>query len=214
MRTDGAAADRAGLPPPPPRPPMVAPAGDRPAPLWSLIASWVLAAAATAAGASPWLRAFSVPHAAVILAAAAVGPVALAVAIGWAARLPPAASYAASAIGLLVLVVVLSPHPGELQQLIAHEPTELLTETLPLHGHRGLLVPPAVVVWLAGAVTGELVVRARRPMAAPAAPLLAFLVAYAATTGGSARDEWTGPAVLAATIALALAVNARAPSAA
>src|SRR5579863_155448 len=120
-------------------------------------------AAATFLAATPWLRAFAVPGTLVLLVLAAVGSVAIpAVAIGgW--RQPPSVSYAASALGLLVLLFgAAGLHPGALWHGFADGPNRLLTETLPLAGTRAGLAAPLTLTWLGGTATTELVTRSGR----------------------------------------------------
>jgi hypothetical protein len=176
--------------------------------LLALIGLPIIAALCAAAAAAPWLRAFSVPGATITLGLAAVVPVVVAVIIAQLARLPVAISYGASLLALVAFVAIaLSPHPDALATVLAHEPTRLLTETLPLRGGRVLLIAPVLVVWVTAAATAEVLARSARPGAAPALPVVSYLLAFAVTAGAPANDQWTGPALLAAIAVLALGVN-------
>jgi TgpA N-terminal domain/Transglutaminase-like superfamily len=178
-------------------------------PLPRLLVLPALAAIGTMIAAAPWARALNAPHTTLLLALAAVAPVLIAVVVAGVARLPTAFSYAASFVGLVVFVVVgVTSNLDALRTMLTHEPTELLTETLPIAGGKVLLLVPILVVWITGAATAEILVRSRRSVAAPAVPVLSYLVAFAATAGAPGRDGWTGPALLAAVILLALARTA------
>jgi hypothetical protein len=141
-------------------------------------------AASSALAAMPWLRAYEVPRAPLLLILAAALPVAVSwVASRW-LRFSPLVAYAASAAGLLLLVAASNSFDFHAVWFGASRvPAQLLTETLPLGGGAALLVPPLVVTWTCSAVSAELLLRPRRPAYAGLAfPVLSFCAAFAATT--------------------------------
>jgi hypothetical protein len=166
----------------------------------------LLTVAVVGLAAWPWLRAYRVPGAPALLAVATVVPVVITVVTARLLRRGPAASYGASLVALLVVVAAgISIHPGALSSALAHTPTRLLTETLPLAGSRALLLGPVVLVWVTGAVTAEVLARARRTAAVLLVPLASYVVAFAATAGAPRRDDLTGAWLLGALAALAVA---------
>lgn len=146
----------------------------------------LLAALAVAAfiAATPWLRAYQVAHAPLILVLAAFLPVAISGALSRSLRLPPLLSYAGSLVGLLLLLGFTNNFNfSAVWNGLVHVPAQLLTETLPLTGQPYLLSAPIVVTWLCGAISAELSVRPSRPWATAAlVPVLCFVFAFVFTT--------------------------------
>ena len=156
-----------------------------------LVAFLLVATAASAFAAStPWLRAYQVPRAPLILALAAVLPVVLAGGLSWVLRLAPLLSYAASIAGLvLFLWLVNGFDASSAWDGLVHVPAQLLSETLPLSGSAYLLSAPVVLTWLCGSISAELFVRPARPSAAGLmVPLLYFVFAFVATTSAPAGE--------------------------
>ena len=146
----------------------------------------LLAALAVAAfiAATPWLRAYQVARAPLILVLAAFLPVAISGALSRSLRLPPLLSYAGSLVGLLLLLGFTNNFNfSAVWNGLVHVPAQLLTETLPLSGQPYLLSAPIVVTWLCGAISAELSVRPSRPWATAAlVPVLCFVFAFVFTT--------------------------------
>ncbi|HXW82317.1 MAG TPA: transglutaminaseTgpA domain-containing protein [Acidimicrobiales bacterium] len=144
----------------------------------------VATAASTFAASTPWLRAYQVARAPLILAFAAVLPVAFAACLSWVLRVAPLLSYAASAAGLAVYLWLVNGFDfSSAWDGLVHVPAQLLSETLPLSGTPYLLSAPVVLSWLCGAIAAELFVRPARPAAAGLmVPLLYFVFAFVATT--------------------------------
>jgi hypothetical protein len=167
-------------------------------------------AVATFLAATPWLHAFSVPGAAGLLVIAAIGSVSipsLAIRV-W--RQPSVVSYAASVLGLLVLLVAAAGfHPHDLWHGLTTGPNRVLTETLPLTGRRALLAAPLVLTWLCGTASTELVSRSKRSNDGLAAiglavPVVCFVVAYAVSASRPGQDEIAAPLLLITLVAVAL----------
>jgi hypothetical protein len=180
-------------------------------------------AVATFLAATPWLHVFSVPGAPGLLVVAAIASVSipfLAVRV-W--HQPTAISYAASAGGLLVLVLVAGgAHPGALWHALIAAPDRILTETLPLGGSRAELTAPLLLTWLCGTASSELISRARSPGSGLAAtglalPVGCFVLAYAVGAARPGPDQIAAPLLLITLAAVALlrhlAARARTPQA-
>jgi hypothetical protein len=151
-----------------------------------LLVVCLLAALAVAAfiAATPWLRAYQVPRAPLILALAAVLPVAIAGALSRALRLSALVSYGGSFTGLVLMLGFTNDFNfNAVWDGLVHVPAQLLTETLPLSGQPYLLSAPVVVTWLGAALSAELSVRPARPGATAAlVPVLCFVFAFVFTT--------------------------------
>jgi hypothetical protein len=167
-------------------------------------------AVATFLAATPWLHVFSVPGTVSLLVIAAIGSVSipsLAVRV-W--RQPPTVSYAASALGLIVLLVAAAGfHPHDLWHGLTTAPNRVLTETLPLRGGRALLTAPLILTWLSGTASTELVTRSKRTNSGLAAvglaiPVVAFVVGYAVSASRPGQDEIAAPLLLVTLVAIAL----------
>jgi hypothetical protein len=141
-------------------------------------------AAASAVAAMPWLRAYEVARGPLLLCLAAVLPVLLTLAVSRWLQFSPLPSYAASATGLIVMVAASNSFDfSAVWSGATRVPAQLLTETLPLGGGATLLVPPLVVTWTLSAASAELLLRPARPARAGlAVPVLAFCIAFIATT--------------------------------
>ncbi len=168
-------------------------------------------AVATFLAATPWLRTFAIPGTAALLVMAAVASVsipALAIRV-W--RQPPAVSYAASVLGLLVLLFAAAGlHPDALWHGFTRGPNQLLTETLPLGGGRALLAGPLLLTWLAGTASTELVTRSRRSGSGLAAvglaiPMGCFVIGYSVAASRPGRDEVAAPVLLVTLVLIAIA---------
>jgi transglutaminase-like putative cysteine protease len=144
----------------------------------------VATAASTFAASTPWLRAYQVARAPLIMAFAAVLPVAFAAGLSWVLRVAPVLAYLASAAGLAVFLWFVNGFDfSSAWDGLVHVPAQLLSETLPLSGTPYLLSAPLVLTWLCGAISAELFVRPSRPAAAGLmVPLLYFVFAFVATT--------------------------------
>jgi hypothetical protein len=163
------------------------------------------AAVATGVAASPWLRAFAIPGASVLLYGAAAVSVAVPVLVARVWRRPAGVSYAVSAALLIVVVAAVAGlSPSAVGHGLTAGPTRLLTETLPVTGSRAQLLTPLLLVWLCGAGASEILTRTRHAAPALLAPILAYLAAYAVTTGSPQHDDLSGPLLLAALALLAL----------
>jgi len=161
---------------------------------------WLLAALAVATfiAATPWLRAYQVARAPLVLVLAALLPVALAGALTRALKLPPLISYGGSVAALLVMLGVANNFDySAVWNGLMHVPTQLLTETLPLSGSAYLLTAPVVVTWLCGALAAELSVRPARPGATAAlVPIAGFVFAFVLTTSAPVGDTVAEAAAL------------------
>ncbi len=155
-------------------------------------------AVATFIAATPWLRAYQVARAPLIMALAAVLPVAISGALSRALRLPALLSYAGSFAGLVVMLGFTNGFDfSAVWDGLVHVPAQLLTETLPLSGPAYLLTAPVVVTWLAGAIAAELSVRCVRPSATAAlVPVLCFVFAFVFTTSAPAGNSVAEAAAL------------------
>ncbi|MGA3220644.1 MAG: transglutaminaseTgpA domain-containing protein [Acidimicrobiales bacterium] len=175
-----------------------------------LLVGIVLLSAAAGAflAATPWLRAYQVAHAPLLLALAAVLPVVISVVAWRVTRSSVLVSYAVSGTGLVILLVVSNGFDfyGTWDPLV-HVPAQLLTETLPLSGGSSLLAAPVVLTWLCGAVSAELLGRPSRPSAlGTAVPVAYFALAFVATTSGPAGGTVPeGAALLGVLVVCALA---------
>jgi hypothetical protein len=174
-----------------------------------LLAGVLLLSAAAGAflAATPWLRAYQVAGAPLLLALAVALPVVISVVASRLMGASAPVSYAMSAGGLAVLLVLSSGLNLGLWDGLVHVPAQLLTETLPLSGGSSLLAAPVVVTWLCSALTAELLGRPSRPsVLGMAVPVFYFALAYAATTSGPAgRTMPEGAALLGALVVCALA---------
>jgi Transglutaminase-like superfamily len=180
--------------------------GARRWPLWSVL----MAAMATALwlASTPWLRAFQVHDGVVLLALAAALPMALSGLCARALRFPLAVSYSISAIGLVVfLLAVNGLAANPVWDGLAHVPSQLLTETLPLSGRAYLLTAPLALSWAFGTAAAELAARPVSPSGAvTAVPLAYFALAFAATTSAPVSHTTLEAALLlGATAVCALA---------
>jgi hypothetical protein len=179
-----------------------------------LLTGTVLASAAACAflAATPWLRAYQVAHAPLLLALAAALPVIISAVAARLLQSSVLVSYAVSGTGLLTLLAISNGghFPGIWDGLV-HVPAQLLTETLPLSGGVSLLTAPIVLTWLYGAASAELLVRPARPTAlAMAVPVAGFALAFVATTSGPTGQTLPeGAALLGALVVWALARQGR-----
>lgn len=155
-------------------------------------------AVATFIAATPWLRAYQVARAPLILALAALLPVAIAGALSGALRLPALISYGGSFAGLVVMLGVTNNFDfSAVWNGVVHVPAQLLTETLPLSGPAHLLTAPVVLTWLCGAISAELSVRPVHPSATAAlVPVLCFSFAFVLTTSAPAGNSVAEAAAL------------------
>ncbi len=144
----------------------------------------VAIAVATFIAATPWLRAYQVARAPLVLALAAALPVAIVGALSRSLRMPALISYGGSLAGLVLMLGVTNNFNfSAVWDGLAHVPAQLLTETLPLSGSAYLLTAPVVLTWACGAIAAELSVRPARPAATAAlVPVLCFVFAFVLTT--------------------------------
>jgi hypothetical protein len=171
----------------------------------------VAAMAATFLAATPWLRAYQVRSATVMLALAAVIPCLLSLAVSRALRFAPLVAFGASVTGMAVLLLAATAFSAaDLWQGLSRVPAQLLTETLPLSGPAYLMVAPVMLTWACSSASAELLLRPRLPSGvALAVPVVYFALSYAATTSappGGGAPEAAG--LLAAVVAGALARQA------
>jgi hypothetical protein len=146
------------------------------------------AAAGTFIASMPWLRAYQVSLAPLLLALAAVAPVLISVIVSRALRFAAGVSYAASLTGLVALLSISNEFDfNSIWNGLVHVPAQLLTETLPLAGGSYLMAAPIVLSWLCAALSAELLLRPASPSAVgPGVPVLFFVLAFAATTSAPA----------------------------
>ena len=146
------------------------------------------AAAGTFIASMPWLRAYQVSLAPLLLALSAVVPVLISVIVSRALRFAAGVSYAASLTGLVALLAISNEFDfNSIWNGLVHVPAQLLTETLPLAGGSYLMAAPIVLTWFCAAVSAELLLRPASPSAvAPGVPVVFFVLAFAATTSAPA----------------------------
>ncbi len=176
-------------------------------------------AVATFLAATPWLRAFSVPRTAGLLAIASVAAVSISFLVVRWWRQPPAVSYVLSAAGLVILLLAAAGlHPAGVWHGLTTGPNQVLTETLPLRGGRTLLAAPLTLTWLCGATSAELISRAstapgaKRAGAADsgqaalglAVPVVCFVVAYAVSASRPGADKIAAPLLLVTLVGVAM----------
>jgi hypothetical protein len=165
----------------------------------------VMVAITVALSALPWLRGFQVTGAAELLAVAAVASGAVTTVVAGRLAKPALWSYGASLAGVIVLCAAMSAgHPTELWRGLTQDPTRLLTETLPLSGSLGILAAPILLTWLCGSATAELLIRSRRSTSGLVVPVVAFVLAYAATSPAPQTYALSGPFFLGALALTAL----------
>ncbi len=159
--------------------------------------SVVIAMVAVAISSAPWRDAFvnlsGGLSVGVTLAIAAVLGVAVPVVVGsllgrrlgW--SLP--ASVVAYVVGALVLAVQPVFSVASLADGYSSALARLLQSTPPLVVDEGTLVPAFTLVWITGALVGEMLVRTRVTVGMAIPPLLAFGLAYAATSQLDRGDQ-------------------------
>lgn len=159
-------------------------AGTARASLLAGLALLLAAAASTLVASLPWLRAYQVGGAPLLLVLAAVLPVLVTAGVWTALRLSALVGLAASLTSLLALLLAFNGFSlGAVWDGLYRVPPDLLTETLPLSGGASLLVAPVVLTWLCSALCAELLARPARPSAAALGlPIAYFAIAYGATT--------------------------------
>jgi hypothetical protein len=177
------------------------------------VVPWLLgleAGLAVVAAGLPWLRAFAVPGARIVLLGGAALSVVPALVVAAGLRRPASLSVALSAALLLVVVLAAVAHdPRAVRAGLIAGPTGLLTETLPLTGTRALVLGPLLLVWVSGSAVAELILRSRKASAAAFLPPVAgYVAAYAATSGAPGSDEGSGALLLGALILLAVTQRA------
>jgi hypothetical protein len=146
------------------------------------------AAAGTLFASMPWLRAYQVSLAPLLLVLSAALPVLISVIVSRALRFAAGVSYAASLTGLVALLAISNEFNfNSIWDGLVHVPAQLLTETLPLAGGSYLMAAPIVLTWLCGTLSAELLLRPASPSAVgPGVPVIFFVLAFAATTSGPA----------------------------
>ncbi len=167
----------------------------------------VAAVIAVAASAAAWLRGYDIRGAPAFLWSAAAASALLSTATTRIARQRAIVSYGASLLSLvLVLLALCGPHPDQFWHGLTHGPALIVSETLPLGGSPSLLAAPVIWTWVCGVATTELLWRARVPIGL-VVPLIAFVGAYAATSGAPGNDTAAGATLLAAVAVAAVAVQ-------
>lgn len=167
------------------------PAGVAAVPLLA-VAVWVAAAAA--------LPAYQVAGAPGLLAAAAGGAAVVSLAASLGLRLPAAAAYGMSLVGLVVLLAAVSgADPGAAAAALAHGPNRVLTETLPLSGGPATLSPLIVLTWVAAGAAAELGIRSggdRRGLLALGIPAFLYVACFAVASSAPRHDRFGAPVLL------------------
>lgn len=172
----------------------------------------VLAVVVVAISGTPWRPAFVNPSGgptvvvAVLVAAVLSVAIPLAVAGAVGRRLPW--SIGASALGWVVAGLVVAVTPvfsfSAFGDGLTSALARLLQSTPPLVVEGGTLLPAFTLVWLAGAVVGELLARTRVVLGLVAPPLVGFGLAYAATAELYAEDGFGGGPVVWSFVILAV----------
>ena len=150
-----------------------------------------LALVANLIAADPWLRAFPVNVAAVpLLGAAALSVLVPVVSFRFGARLWLGALIDVIALVLYLLFVVLHDPTGfsAIVTGLHRGPSEILTFALPLVSPRTLMVGPAVLIWVAGAIAGECLTRRWATVLPYIGILVSFGLSYAATQRAAGGD--------------------------
>lgn len=136
-------------------------AGDPPAVGWAKrVGTGLLVAAAIFCAVLPAAGAYSDRTAWVLAAVASLASAAVSLLAAEILAVGPLGSYSLSAAGLVVLLLaVAGPHPASIASGVLRAPNRMLTETLPLSGRGAALSGLAVLAWVAGAATSELLFR-------------------------------------------------------
>jgi hypothetical protein len=175
-------------------------------PVTLLVTVLGLAAVASASVASmPWLRAYQVAGAPLLLVLASALPFGISALVSRWLRFPAVLSYASSVAGLVALLAVSNHFSfSSAWDGFAHVPAQLLSVTLPLSGDNGLLAAPVALSWLCAAASAELLLRPARPAPSGlAVPVACFALSFAATTSGPPGATVTEGAVLFGTLVVA-----------
>ena len=176
-----------------------------------LAAVVVLSVVVVAISGIPWRPAFvnplGGPSIVGAVIAAAVLSVGIPVAVAWGTRRRLPWSLGASVLGWVVAALLFAVQPlfsfAALGDGLTSALARLLQSTPPLVVESGTLLPAFTLVWLAGAVVGELVARTRVTLPLAIAPLVAFGLAYAATAELYADDGFGGAPVVWSFVILA-----------
>lgn len=150
-----------------------------------------LALVANLIAADPWLRAFPVSVGGVpLLGAAALSVLVPAVMYRVNSRLWVSALVDLVVLALYLLFVVLHDPSGfdEIWAGLQRGPSQVLTFALPLVSPRHLMVGPTVLIWIAGAVAGECLIRKWSTVLPYLGILASFGLAYAATQRAAGSD--------------------------
>ncbi len=164
----------------------------------------VVAMVVVAISASPWRDAFvnlsgglGVGMTLGIAAVVSVGvPVVVGSALGRRLTWSLPASVVVYVLGALVLAVSPVMSVASLSDGFSSALARLLQSTPPLVVDEGTLVPAFTLVWITGAVLGEMLVRTRVTVGMAVPPLLGFGLAYAATSQLDRGSGFGGNAVL------------------
>ena len=162
----------------------------------------------------PALHAYNVAAAPLAVAGAATASTFMAFVSGLILRVRPVASYALSMGSLAAFLLVIDgPHPAGVAEALARGPNRLLTETLPLSGPTIALSSLVVLVWIAGAATGESMVRiaGRRVPWGLAIPVGLYVLTFAVASSAPTRDTAGGPLLLVI-VAIAAVLRVRSDS--
>ena len=161
----------------------------------------VLGVVVVAISGSPWRDAFvnldGGPTITVAVIAAAILSVAVPVVVGGVLRRPIGWTVGASVVVYLIAALLFATNPilsvSALGDGFGTALARLLQSTPPLVVTAGTLIPAFTLVWLTGAVVGELIVRTRVAVGLAIPPLVGFGLAYA-TTAQLERDAGFGGA--------------------
>ncbi len=161
---------------------------------------------------SPWFNAFvnleGGPTIVMAVVAAAVLSVAVPAVIGGVLgrRLPLSLPASVVAYVLAALVVAVTPifSVASLGDGLTSALARMLQSTPPLVVTAGTLIPAFTLVWITGAVTGELLVRTKMALGLVVAPLIGFGLAFASTAQLERDSGFSSRSVLWAFVALAV----------
>ena len=176
------------------------------------VAAVVLAVVLVAISGAPWFNAFvnldGGPTIVLAVVVASLLSVAVPVVLGGALgrRLP--VSLPASVVLYLIAALAVAVTPlfsvAALGDGFTSALARMLQSTPPLVVTAGTLVPAFTLVWITGAVTGELLTRSRMALGLVVAPLIGFGLAYASTAQLESDSGFSSRSVLWAFIALAV----------
>jgi transglutaminase-like putative cysteine protease len=176
------------------------------------IAALVLAVALVVISGAPWFNAFvnldGGPTIVVAVVVASLLSVAVPVVVGGVLGRRLSLSLPASVVLYVIAALVVAVTPlfsiASLGDGFTSALARMLQSTPPLVVTAGTLVPAFTLVWITGAVTGELLTRSRMALGLVVAPLVGFGLAYASTAQLESDSGFSSRSVLWAFIALAV----------